>query len=61
MPLRTQVILQQTATLKEDLKVLGVTWDLKNDSLSFELSELSTSADALQPTKRNVVMNHLVS
>ena len=36
-------------TLKEGLK------DPKNDSLAFELSELSTSADALQPTKRNVV------
>ena len=52
---RDSAATSSSPAVKEDLKVLGVTWDPKNDSLVFELSELSASADALQPTKRNVV------
>ena len=38
-----------------EVKVLGVTWNPHNDSLVFDLSDLSIAADNLQPTKRNLV------
>ena len=41
--------------LKEDMKVLGVPWNPRDDSLMFELSSLSVVATEMQPTKRNVV------
>ena len=43
-----------SANLQEE-KVLGVVWDSQNDCLLFNLSELSTTAEQLQPTKRNIV------
>ena len=38
-----------------EVKVLSVTWNPHNDSLVFDLSDLSIAADNLQPTKRNLV------
>ena len=43
-----------SANLQEE-KVLGVVWDSQNDCLLFNLSELSTTAEQLQPTKKNIV------
>ena len=40
---------------REEVKVLGVIWDTLNDTLVFDLSELSETAKGLQPTKRNLV------
>ena len=40
---------------REEIKVLGVTWDPDSDLLIFDLSDLSAAAHDLQPTKRNVV------
>ena len=37
------------------VKVLGVSWDSDDDTLAFNLSELSDTAMGLHPTKRNVV------
>ena len=37
------------------VKVLGVNWNAYEDTLTFDLSELSSIAMDLQPTKRNVV------
>ena len=51
----SQTATRSNPTAREDLKVLGMTWNPADDSLVFELSKLSASADALQPTKRNVV------
>ena len=39
----------------EEVKVLGITWNSSSDSLIYDLSDLSVAADALQPTKRNVM------
>ena len=38
-----------------EVKVLGVAWNSNNDSLVFDLSDLTSMADNLQPTKRNFV------
>ena len=46
---------QSPDSQKEEVKVLGVTWNPPNDSFVFDLSELSTAAENLQPTKRNLV------
>ena len=40
---------------KQEVKVLGDTWNPHNDTLIFDLSELSLAANNLQPTKRNLV------
>ena len=40
---------------KQEVKVLSVTWNPHNDFLVFDLSDLSSMAGSLQPTKRNVV------
>ena len=37
------------------VKVLGVSWNSSDDTLAFDLSELSSVAMELHPTKRNVV------
>lgn len=37
------------------VKVLGVSWNSSDDTLAFDLSELSSMAMELHPTKRNVV------
>ena len=44
-----------STTAVREVKVLGVTWNPHNDSLVFDLSDLSVAADSLQPTKRNLV------
>ena len=38
-----------------EVKVLGITWKPDCDSLNFDLSDLSATAEALHPTKRNLV------
>ena len=40
---------------KQEVKVLGVTWNPHNDTLVFDLSDLSLVANTLQLTKRNLV------
>ena len=40
---------------REHVKVLGVSWNAYDDTLTFDLSELSSTAMDLHPTKRNVV------
>ena len=40
---------------REEIKVLGVTWDPDSDLVIFDLSDLSAAAHDLQATKRNVV------
>ncbi len=42
-------------TEKEEVKVLGVTWNLGSDSIVFDLSDLSIAAGNLQPSKRNLI------
>ena len=45
----------ESTTAMQEVKVLGVTWKHCNDSLCFDLSELSDAADNLQPSKRSLV------
>ena len=51
----TQVTHDTQPKEAEECKVLGVAWNPSNDSLVFDLSDLSRIAIDLQPTKRNVV------
>lgn len=46
--------MHSTSTAQE-VKVLGITWNLQNDTLMFDLSTLAFAACDLQPTKRNLV------
>ena len=41
--------------VKKISKILGVTWENKEDTLIYDSSELIREAKALKPTKRNVL------
>ena len=44
-----------TTTHHGEQKVLGVHWNVHDDNLIFDFREVATVADALHPTKRNVI------
>ena len=47
--------LPEATESERKVKVLGVSWDPGDDTLAFDLSELSSTATGLHPTKRNTV------